>query len=399
MKPLAIALLAGSLVLNLALGIFALTGRARVADELAAATAAKSARAATRSDALSVDPQTWAKLQTDDLPSLVARLREAGFPKEVIRAMLSGLINEQFAARRRALDPAGAGRAYWKDQPPDPKLELARFQLYSEQEKILRALLGPDARSTDPLALARDRSRFGDLTPEKMDAAQLIVSEFERKRGEFYYKNGSMTSADLAPLEREQRAALAAVLSPTELEEYDLRNSNTGRSLRSELSAFNATEDEFRAIFKLRQPFDERFASFGGGFLSQEQMQQRTEAQKQMLAQLRSFLTPERAVEYERATDYNFRQTSQLVARLELPPQTTVSLWNTQKEFEKRRGELYGAGVALTAEERTRQLTVLQQEAIAKVTPLLGTASRVETYRQYGGTWISNLVPRPRPGG
>ena len=33
-----------------------------------------------------------------------------------------------------------------------------------------------------PLALARDRSRFGDMTPEKMDAAQPIVSEFDRKR-------------------------------------------------------------------------------------------------------------------------------------------------------------------------------------------------------------------------
>ena len=399
MKPLATSLLAGSLVLTVALAYFAFTGRARVADELAAATAAKSARAVTRGDAPSVDPQTWAKLQSDDLPALVARLREAGFPKEVIRAMLSGLVSEQFAARRRALDPAAAGRAYWKDQSPDTKLSLAQLQLSREQEKILRALLGPDARSTDPLALARDRSRFGDLTPEKMDAAQLIVSEFDRKRTELYYTKGSMTSADMAPLEREQRAALATVLSPAELEDYDLRNSNTGRMLRSELSAFNSTEEEFRAIFKLRQPFDERYA-FGSGIPSQEESRQRAEAQKQMLAQLRSFLTPERAAEYERATDYNYRQTSQLVARLELPPETTVSLWNTQKDFEKRRGEFYGpAGSALTPEQRTQQLTALQQEAIAKVTPLLGNASRVETYRQYGGSWISNLVPRPRPGG
>lgn len=205
-----------------------------------------------------------------------------------------------------------------------------------------------------------------------------------------------MNQADLAPLERELRTALAAVLSPAELEEYDLRNSNTGRSMRSELTAFNPTEEEFRALYKLRQPFDEQFG-FIYGIPSQEQMRQRGEAQKQLLAQIGSALGAERAADYERAIDYNYRQTSQLVARLELPPETALSLWNTQKEFEKRRGEIYRASPGVAEADRTSQLAALQKEALAKVTPLLGTASAVAAYRQYGGSWLESLVPRPAP--
>ena len=54
------------------------------------------------------------------------------------------------------------------------------------------------------------------------------------------------------------------ILTPAELEEYDLRNSNTGRAMRRELAAFNPTEEEFRAIYKLRQPVDEKYNNNDG---------------------------------------------------------------------------------------------------------------------------------------
>ena len=51
----------------------------------------------------------------------------------------------------------------------------------------------------------------------------------------------------------------------------------------------------------------------------------------------------------------------------------------------------------LTPEQRTQQLTALQQEAITRVTPLLGNSNRLTAYKQYGGSWIDSLVPRPQP--
>lgn len=402
MKPVTTALLVVSVALNAALAYAALTGRARLAESenpnSALSTLNSQLSASSTPGSASVDPATWSKLETTDLPDLVTRLRAAGFPKEMIRAIMSGLINEQFTARRRALDPDAANRAYWKDRAPDQKLQLAQFQLYREQEKALRSLLGPDARNTDPLSLARQRAMLGNLSPEKMEAAQLIIDELNQKQTEAYYTKGNSTITDYNQRERDLRTALSAVLSPAELEEYDLRNSNTGRTLRRELASFDPTEEEFRAIYKLRQPFDEKYTFNTSGVPSQDAMRQRSEAQKQLVADVKTLLGADRAAAYERSTDYNYQRTAQLIARLELPPETTVTLWNTQKEFEQRRSDLFRNAATLTPEERTQQLTTLQQEAIAKITPLLGgQASRVEAYKQYGGTWISNLVPRPRP--
>src|SRR5262249_43095041 len=151
---------------------------------------------------------------------------------------------------------------------------------------------------------------------------------FNQKRTESYYNNGTMTAADMQRIDRELRSALAAVLSPAELEEYDLRSSNTGRSMRSDLIAFNPTEEEFRAIFKLRQAFDEQFNNFyGPGMPSQEQMRQRSDAQNLLNDQIKPLLGSDRGADYERAINYDYRRASQLIARLELPADTGPKLW------------------------------------------------------------------------
>ena len=56
-----------------------------------------------------------------------------------------------------------------------------------------------------------------------------------------------------------------------------------------------------------------------------------------------------------------------------------------------------GVELPLQALPVLRQLAALHQEALAKITPLLGTASGVAAYKQYGGYWLENLAPRPAP--
>ena len=397
MKPSTTFLLSASLALNVVLAGLAVIGSKRLDAELAAQAAAATAHQAARPAATaSIDSQTWAALQTPDLAALAQRLGETGFPKDIIRAIVRVLVNEQFAARRHAITNDDGTRAFWKDASSDLKSQLAQFRLSLEQEKTSRDLLGADARASDPLTQARQQARFGHLSQEKIDAVQLLVSEFDRKRSELYYEKGAFNQEDSKQIDSTLRAALAGILSPADLVEYDLRNSNTGRTLRTELAAFNPTEEEFRAIFKLRQPFDEQF-SLRSGIPNQEDMRRRSEAQKELNSQIATLFSPDRAVEYARSIDSNYRQTNQLVTRYELPPETTVNLWNTQKEFERRRTEIYSSGSGLTPEQRTQQLTALQQEAITRVTPLLGNSNRLTAYKQYGGSWIDSLVPRPQP--
>jgi hypothetical protein len=165
------------------------------------------------------------------------------------------------------------------------------------------------------------------------------------------------------------------------------------------LVAFNATEQEFRALFKLKSAFDDQFGNYRGG-ASEEQMRARSEAQKQLNEQIKVALGPERYTEYQRAIDYNYRQTTQLMARLNLPAETANTLYAIQKEFEQRRNDLFrSSGPPGTPgwDNLIQQATALQQEAVGRIAPVLGTTQHVDAYKQYGGSWITNLVPRPPP--
>jgi hypothetical protein len=388
-----------SLAFNAAFAILFLRHSSPGAISPTAATAAAPSPATQASPTTAApQPETWASLPAAELPSLLADLRAAGYPKETIRAILAALINQQFAARRKALDPDGETRPFWKDRAPDPSYQMARLQVDRDQQNALRDLLGPDADSDDPMTIARQKQRFGNLAPEKMLEAQNLVRTFEDRR-QAVYSSGTFTATErdkLAELDKEQRAALAQILSPSELEEYDFRNSNTGRQLRTELTAFQPTEAEFRAIFALRQPFDElAINQNSNGLPSQEQMAQQGKAREALKAQIVATLGPQRGAEYELTTDFNYRRVSQVVARLDLPPETTRQLSDTQKEYQQRMSEIRRS--TPNPEERTAQLTALQQEATARLGGMLGGSEGLEAYKQYGGSWLQSMLPRPPP--
>jgi hypothetical protein len=201
-------------------------------------------------------------------------------------------------------------------------------------------------------------------------------------------------------LEKERDAAIAQVLSPQEYAEYELRASNTASSLRYQLATFDPTEQEFRTIFQLQRAFDLQYPSvFAVGALTPEQnaaMRQRSEAQKLLTDQIKAALGPERGEEYVRSMDYNYQQTARLVGRLELPAENARQVYAVQKEFEPRVAELRG-NRTLSAEQRNQQLAALQEEATAKVSPLLGGTRGLEAYKQYGGSWLRSMVPPPPP--
>jgi hypothetical protein len=235
---------------------------------------------------------------------------------------------------------------------------------------------------------------------QRLYAIRRLFRDYDDKRSEIF-ASAVVYNIDrdkIAALEKAQHDAIARVLTPQELENFDLRNSNTARQLRYDLGAFNPTEAEFRTLFRLRQPFDEQFSNSFSGVMppSQEAMRQRSDAQRLLNEQIKAALGPERGAEYQRTTDYNYRQTSLIVARLELPPETTNSVFAVQQDLQQRARDTM-MNRSLAPDARTQQLAELQQEATAKLTPLLGGASGFEAYKQYGGSWMQMLQPRPPP--
>jgi hypothetical protein len=359
------------------------------------AVAAMAPAAAATSAAAKLDPEIWTKFGREDLAAFVGELRAAGFPPDLVRALLNAQLLEASAAQRKALLGSADNLPFWKDQVRDPKVPIALRQLTREQSRLMREILGPDAETDDPMARMYQNRGLDFLPGEKAGEVRQILREFEERRADMYASNNYVTDREkFTALDREQQAALARTLTPAELLEYNLRTSNTANSLRENLSAFKPTEQEFRAIFELQAAFDQRFSQEFFPMTSPEEQRQRSDAQKLLAEQIKARLAPERAAEYERMTDYNYRRTHQLVTRLELPPETTNQLYAVQKEYEQKRNDMYRAGNR-NRDELVAQMTQLQQEAASRVAPLLGGARNVEAYKQYGGSWLNNMVPRP----
>lgn len=345
----------------------------------------------------------WAEIHSDDLPSQRDKLRADAFPPAMIRAILVAQIRAGFAARRKALEAAQADLPFWRNASPDPNTQAAFRALSKEEQKAIKDLIGSDPENGPAAALRRQFPNFSDETIDQLAA---IRERYDQQRMDLFTNirgPGGMLPDEQAKydaLDKAMHGEFAAVLTPQDLEDYDLRTSNSANQLRYNLVAFNATEQEFRALYKLQSAFDEEFRMLRGT-PSEDQMRRRSEGQKQLNDQIKAALGTDRYAEYQRATDYNFRQTTQLVARLELPPETANSLYAVQKEFEQRRNDIYrsssGGGAAPGSERLVEQATALQQEALARVTPILGSASYVEAYKQYGGSWLANMVPRSPP--
>jgi hypothetical protein len=346
-----------------------------------------------------IEADTWTQLQTGDLPGMVRHLRERGFPPEFIRAIMAAKLRELYADRMKAIDPNIENRPYWKNFSIDPKVQRAQMQLYREQQKELRALLGEEAEPRENINALFQGLRLETVPAEKLPEVQRILRDFDEARNDIYSSAGGGIIGQeiqkrVEAAQKEQRAALARLLTPQELEEWDLRNSDTARNVRYQLSAFNPTESEFRTIFKLQAEFDERFPRTMQ-IPNPEEQQRRGEAQRQLSEQIKATLGPARASEYDRANDFNYRQTSQLVARLELPAETTNQVYEVQNDIRKKMTNVMRENPGEA--ERAQQLAQLEAETQTRVTAILGTRG-FEAYRQYGGSWMQSLRPRPAQG-
>jgi hypothetical protein len=267
-------------------------------------------------------PSFWQTLNSPDLTRLVAQLRAAGFPNSIVRSIIDAEIAARFAPQIKELTREMHETPYWK---PDPSLysgSTQRFEAISkilrERTQLLRSLLGQDAfasGSADPTAA--QRRQYGSINPAKIDLVQRINDDYAEMTGQIRASMQGITLPEdrekLALLEREKRADLAALLTPTELADYEMRTSPVTSRLRTPLGIMNASEAEFRAIFEIQQPYANVLNPVAPG-RNAESVRERNEATKAINAQIKAALGDERFAQYERATNSEFQQLHRLAA-------------------------------------------------------------------------------------
>lgn len=344
-----------------------------------------------------LDPLLWPNLATPDLPALLARLRAAGFPPSIIRAVVTAQVEEEFAARREKITGPERNLPPWKVAlaEADPARRDALEALASEKRDRVKQLLGADATAPNPTMIALQRHQFGHLSPEKFARATALQRDYDELRGEAMRSSTERERLErFALLDKEQHIDLAKILTPAELETYDLRASPTARRLRANLDLFAPSEAEFLKIFRLQNPYDAQLTP-SSEEPSPALIDQRIAAQQRLNAQIAAALGPERAADYQRSIDPTFRQVTRIATRLDLPPSVATTVWQTQQDFEKQFAAT-ASDPALAPAARTARQQALRAEASAQVAAALGPRG-FEAFRHNGGNWLTP-TPKATPG-
>lgn len=338
-----------------------------------------------------------------DGATLKARLEAMGFPPEVVRAAIREQLRHTYQAKQRALVGNSEPKPFWETGAAplgfaggDAETERALNSLRKEQRAQTIALFGSELEISDT-AMAVYQQRWGPLPTDKIQTIQRIENDYAELQRELLAGRASSTLTPLeqekyALLQRERRADMVAALTPDELFEYDLRRSITASRLRSQLQAFNASEEEFRSIFKIQYALDQAsgrdVSTMGITYVSSNA---RTEERAALMSQLKGVLSPERYSDYEFASNPSNGNLVRITTRLGLPMDAardvTAARTETMQAIARVRGN-----TALSTAERNAEIAAIAQATNERVTRTLGEEGR-QAYIEHGGSWLSSLSP------
>ncbi|MDB6037984.1 MAG: hypothetical protein JWM99_1825, partial [Verrucomicrobiales bacterium] len=180
--------------------------------------------------------------------------------------------------------------------------------------------------------------------------------------------------AEVAKLRLATRSDLAKILSPAQFEEYLLRYSANATSLRANLKGFEASPDEFRAIFRARDDIDSQISAL---YASDDpaSIRKRADLEKSRDAAVEQSLGPERFSSYKLTQDPLFQQAQTAVEQSGAPPEKVMPMYriNQLTQQEKQR---IAANKRLTPEQRALAIQTVEQQQQQALQKVLGQFSQ-----------------------
>lgn len=342
----------------------------------------------------------WARLDSADLSTLIARLRAAGFTAPVIRSIVNARVEARFHARIAELTHESLTTPFWKPEPlgtPSITRVLESMaEISRERVQLRRQLFGDEFFTRDQTAASESRRAiYGDLPSAKVNFIEQISRDYAEMEQQIRNASqGILLPADrekLAFLQSERRRDLAAVLSPAELDDYLMRTSPITSRFRPALTVMDATEAEFRALYQIHLPHaDVLFPAFGGsGLVTMEMLLQRRELRETLLAQASAALGESRAKEFFRAGITEYQQLTRLAQRDNLPPGTAARVFDVRDQAANESKRIY-ENRALSTEEKRAALQALAQTTSNQLLVTLGSNAGQQYLRS--ATWLPAIA-------
>lgn len=374
MKPTTL-LLAASLIANVAL--VAVFYTSRPSDAAAAArTGARAAASAATSDK-SAGASRSAGAASD--ASAADAARDATLGRAFAR----------FAEKMRAAQAANAGDGkWWRSKSGNGA--LSREQMAQARRELSDAMI---AAFGDDLGIGgMDNSRFAFLPADKRDKLRSILEDYDELMAKFGAQGGIQLASDkekLKLLTSERDRDIAALLTPEEKADYDMRTSATANNLRNRYGDGIASEDEFKKLYALQKAYDDKFPPEAfTGRVTPDMMKARSDAALQLQAEMRAAVGDESYAALKRASDSDLKQVDSLVARLNLAPDTTDRVAALRDSYATESQRIM-ADTATPFPQRRDQLTALAARAKTDLTGTLG-AEAADAYAQRS-QWVNML--------
>ncbi|HMP81873.1 MAG TPA: hypothetical protein PKA41_04115 [Verrucomicrobiota bacterium] len=353
---------------------------------------------------------SWNDVQADDLKEWIRRLREAGCPEETIQDIIVAEVNRRYSARTRELWPDRyENKPFWQVQSRDRE-EIKRNRVAWRRERELqkeKTALLVDLFGFDPEKRRRMEEGFDEpthwmdqrvsfLPEEKREAVLQYLEDFEERMQEFYSANRGVWDAqyraERKQLEAEQLAGLSQFLSPAELREFELRQSQTAQQMGWELRGLTLTREEYEALFDTRKKFGDSIYNYGD-IEGSEAIAQVEANKKAMQAEIVAALGETKGKEYERSQDHSYQELTRIAKKFELPVGTAAKVYDFKETAEESVRQLQN-DQNLTREQRSEALQQIKTETEKAVQDALGETA-FKRYQRQGGWWLNNLAPQP----
>ncbi len=316
----------------------------------------------------------WSEVESPDYPVYIARLREIGCPEETIRDIVIADVDKLYANKR--LEEVPTLEQEWWRSAPDTNLIAAAAaktqELEQERRALLNTLLGPNWQVEDaerPM-LPLNGPVLGNLSPETKQAIRDIVTRYQKNQQAYFGPGGTngQAAVDYARTEQAMRADLSKILTPAQLEEFLLRYSSTASDLRNQLRGFDVTPDEFRAIFRLRDPIAQQMALATGPDTSPTEL---AAQQTEMQDAIKNVLGPDRFQAWQLSQDPAYRDAVDVASQYDAPTNVVQALYRLNLAAKAEQDRI-NKDPNLTPDQKAAQLQLLADQEQATGDQLLG---------------------------
>ena len=324
------------------------------------------------------------------------RLSALGFSEEAVRAAIrAGLEAPRLARQRVYLAQAANATPWWQggivaQNFTREQVRELRGLRRAEHDELVR-LFGPTGAVT-----AAEAEAFAFLPLEKASRLAALEHDYAALRREATEGGpGNLAPADATEriklLGEERDRDVAALLSPEERTELELRQSVTGRNLASRFEYFDSTDAETRAIYALQKAWDDQYRPTGFSSLASQDRAARDEATKKLDADIRAALGTEPFADWQRSSGrLDFRALVDLQRRFNLPQGTFDTVVQIPTQLSAASLRVVDNPVLSVAEKKVA-LIKLAADTRAQVRTVLGADLGDAYLAASGRMWVDHL--------